>query len=264
MGQFFLGLLLSSLIGGLAYQRRLLTRSGMMGAVVTGTLTLTAGLSWALVLIAFFISSSALSRFGEQQKSQAREQFDKGERRDGWQVFANGGVGTFLAVLYLLTDEKLLWLPYLASFATMNADTWATEIGTMSRQSPRLITSFKKVDSGTSGAVTVLGTMASLAGAFFIGLVGGLLNPFSHPVLSVLVMVTLAGLVGSLCDSLLGATVQALYWCADHQKLTEKSVCKDGIPAEHRKGIRWVNNDVVNFSATVSGSLIGLLLGLTI
>ncbi|KAB2906149.1 MAG: DUF92 domain-containing protein [Anaerolineae bacterium] len=260
MPQFFLGLCLSSLIAWLAYQQRLLTGDGAAGAVVMGTFTVTAGWGWGLVLIAFFVSSSAFSRIGEQRKSRAREQFDKGEQRDLWQVLANGGVGTFLAVLYLLIEEKHLWLPYLASFATMNADTWATEIGTMSRQIPRLITDFRKVEPGTSGAVTVSGTLASLIGAGFIGAVGGLLDPFSFDFFTLLVLVTLAGLMGSLCDSVLGATVQALYWCDDQQKLTEKSICQNGAPAEHRKGFRWINNDVVNFSAALCGGGVGAVL----
>ncbi len=264
MTQFLLGLVLSSSIGGLAYQRGLLSRGGVVGAIITGTLTLTAGLGWALVLIAFFVSSSTLSRIGEQRKAQAREQFSKGEQRDFWQVFANGGIGTFIAVLYLLTDEKLLWLPYIASFATMNADTWATEIGTLSRQVPRLITHFKKVEPGTSGAVTLLGTSASLAGAVFIGVIGGIVTPVAYEFLPLLLITSIAGMFGSFGDSFLGATVQALYWCPDCQKLTEKPICKDGSAAELRRGWRVFNNDVVNFSATLVGSGLVLCLGFLI
>lgn len=250
------------MIGGLAYQRHLLSRGGVLGAILTGTLTFTAGVGWALVLIAFFVSSSALSHVGEKKKAKAREQFSKGEQRDFWQVFANGGIGTFIAVAYLLTDETILWIPYLASFATMNADTWATEIGTMSQQPPRLITNFKKVEAGTSGAVTIWGTLAALTGAIFIGIVGGMLGTYDF--WKVVGMVALAGVFGSLCDSFLGATVQALYWCDDHQTLTEKATCKDGSLAKLHKGIALFNNDVVNFSATVFGSMLGLLLGLLI
>jgi uncharacterized protein (TIGR00297 family) len=252
--RFVIGLLLSAVTAWVAYRRQMLTRSGALGAIITGTLTLAAGLNWALILIAFFLSSSILSKFGAQRKATAREQFSKSDQRDLWQVMANGGLGTIIAVLYILTGEDTLWIPYLASFATVNADTWATELGTLSRQTPRLITTLRKAEPGTSGAVTPAGTLASLAGAAFIGVIGGLWDDF----LQVMVIVTLAGLVGSLFDSLLGATVQGLYECDG--KLTEKETCQDGSPAILRQGYRLMNNDVVNFGAALFGTLLAYLM----
>lgn len=262
MVQLILGLTVSSGIGWLAYQRHSLSQSGIIGAVLTGTLTVMAGWAWAAGLLAFFLSSSLLSKLGESRKATARAQFSRGEQRDFWQVMANGAVAALIALLYLVTDEPKLWVLYLGALAAVNADTWATEIGTLSRQAPRSFLTLKPVQRGISGGVTVVGTLGSLGGAFFIALVGVVLGEnrtdWGEPAL--LGVVTLAGFAGSLVDSLLGATVQAMYWCADKETFTEKNVCASGQPAELRRGVRWINNDVVNLCAGVVG--IGVVISL--
>jgi uncharacterized protein (TIGR00297 family) len=236
-----------------------------VGAIITGTLTFAAGVPWAVVLIAFFLTSSAFSKIHSSQKDAAREQFSKGEQRDLWQVLANGGIATAIALLYLLTENDNLWMPYLGAFAAATADTWGTEIGTLSRQIPRSILTLKPVDPGTSGGITLIGTLAGVCGAFFIGLSGILLMELADlqpdmTAIPILVVVTVAGTAGSLFDSLLGATVQAMYWCEDRQKVTEKSTCGDGSPARLVKGWGWINNDVVNVLAAGFGTGCGLLL----
>jgi len=69
-------------------------------------------------------------------------------------------------------------------------------------------------------------------------------------------VVTAAGLVGSLFDSLLGATVQAIYHDPQRDKETEKIVLdENGSPTAPVRGWEWMNNDMVNFSATLCGAL---------
>ncbi len=107
------GLLLSTIIGGLAYQRRSLSGSGWIGAICTGTPIFGfGGWTWGLILIAFFVSSSALSHFRQAQKARlAGEKFEKGGRRDLLQTLANGGASALLALLYGLLGAPLglLW-----------------------------------------------------------------------------------------------------------------------------------------------------------
>ena len=95
------GIILSALIGGAAYRRGSLTPSGWLGAIITGTLTFGfGGWTWGLTLIAFFLSSSALSHFRQARKQAiAGEKFEKGGRRDLNQTLANGGVGAALALV---------------------------------------------------------------------------------------------------------------------------------------------------------------------
>src|ERR1700730_10465666 len=165
--RLLLGLLLSSGISLAAYRRGSLSRSGVGGAIVTGTTTFgLGGWAWGLSLIFFFVSSSLFSHFRAQDKAEtATDKFSKGSKRDIGQVVANGGVATALAVGYgLLSSQKVRQL-YLAGYAgalaTATADTWATELGVLSPRQPRLITTGKPVGAGTSGGITWLGTGAA-------------------------------------------------------------------------------------------------------
>jgi uncharacterized protein (TIGR00297 family) len=274
-----LGLLLSSLIGIAARRRGSLSASGVWGAILTGTLVFGFG-GWGagLLLIAFFVSSSLLSHFKERdaRKQRAAETFDKGGQRDLWQALANGGAATLLAVLgglaMLSGDAALagvLFTGMAGALAAANADTWATELGVLSTSPPRLITHLgKTVAPGTSGGITGAGTLAALAGATFISVLHlifmglGLNVSAAQAGAVVLIAVIAGGVAGSLFDSFLGATVQAMYYSEKRQKETEKPVEKDGSLNRPIRGWRWLSNDWVNFIATLFGAGVAMALSL--
>jgi uncharacterized protein (TIGR00297 family) len=266
--RIILGLALSVAIGALAYWRRSLTVSGWLGAVITGTLTFGfGGWPWGLTLITFFSTSSMLSHYKEALKERrAAEKFSKGGRRDLWQTLANGGIGAVLALLYgLIGEPSWLLAAFLGVMATVTADTWATELGVLSPHKPRLITTSRPVEPGTSGGVTLLGTSASAAGSLIIGLamvcffvVGEALagRPLIFPWWMVLAALP-GGILGSLFDSLLGATVQAIYRYPDGRE-TERTVGRDGTPNTFVRGWPWLNNDMVNLLSSLFGGLVAV------
>jgi uncharacterized protein (TIGR00297 family) len=253
------GLVLSAVIGAVAYRRQSLDRSGWLGAIVTGTLTFGfGGWTWGCVLIAFFVTSSALSHFRQAQKQRiAGEKFEKGGRRDLWQALANGGAGAALALVYGLTGEPVMLLAaYVGIMATVTADTWATEIGVLSPHPPRLITSGRVVPPGTSGGVTLYGLGASAGGAILIGAAAlALMAAERGHWLPLLLPAALAGgVAGSLFDSLLGATVQAMYRSPTGE--TEKRASREGRAFPLVRGWRWMNNDMVNFLSSLAGGAV--------
>jgi len=146
-----------------------------------------------------------------------------------------------------------------AGFAAANADTWASELGVLSRRPPRSITTGRELPAGASGGVTPAGTLASLAGSCTVGLwlaawfPGGGRGPVVPLVLCL--VVTAAGTVGSVVDSLLGATIQALYKAPD-DSLTEHAE-EGGSRNRLVRGLAAVNNDVVNFASTMTGAVVG-------
>jgi uncharacterized protein (TIGR00297 family) len=265
------GLLLSTLIGVIGYRRGALSRSGVAGAVVTGTLIFgMGGWEWGILLVAFFASSSALSFYRAHDKQGLAEKFAKGHQRDLGQAMANGGVAALLAVLSQLSlpggGREVVWFAACAgAMAAVNADTWATELGVLNPHPPRLITTGQRVEVGASGGVTWLGTAASLGGALFIGLLGGLgllVTRQGWAVAGVLLLAaTAGGLLGSLFDSLLGATVQAIYWCDACQKETERRVHRCGTETRLLRGWRWLGNDLVNLGASAVGALVAAGIG---
>jgi uncharacterized protein (TIGR00297 family) len=261
--QLLLGILLSGLVVLVAYRLRLLSSNGSLGAFLLGAVVFgLGGLRWALVLLVFFFTSSGLSRAFRSRKEKTETNYAKGSTRDAGQVLANGGLaGVFVVLHFFFPQGAWTWIGFCAAFAAANADTWATEIGALSNTQPRLITTMKSVEPGTSGAVSWLGSIAGFCGALLVGLAGALADPFraAHPAQMVLTIITIGGVAGSLADSWLGATFQAIYHCPSCQKDTEKSPLHGcGTETVLVRGIKWLNNDMVNILCTVSGAAAAL------
>ena len=255
--QLLLGFLFAILIAYLAYRAHSLNKSGAIAAAVTGTIIFgIGGWQWAILLLTFFITSSALSRAFKKRKQGLDEKFSKGHERDAGQVFGNGGIATAFAALHLFFPNDLWpWLGFAAALAAVNADTWGTELGVLNPHPPRMITDFRKiVEKGTSGGISLIGTLAALTGSALIGILAAILHPMPDSV-SIGIIVTLAGLAGALFDSFLGATVQAMYFCPTDNKETEKHpfhTC--GAPTIHIRGWQWLDNDWVNFACSACGA----------
>lgn len=254
-----IGLVLSAAIAVLAYRRGALSRSGVAGAMLTGALHFGfGGLTWGLTLIAFFVTGTLLSMYKGREKEPIAAQYAKGGRRDFGQTLANGGIGAALAICFNFHPTVWLFAAFVGVMATVAGDTWATELGVLSRRPPRLITSGRTVPAGTSGGVTALGTGATLAGGLAMGLVGwGLAAVFGSGVGAwwIALIGLVAGLAGSLADSVLGATVQAQY-CDAAGAITEQP---GGIRA---RGIAWMTNDAVNLFSSLIGGTVGAMIGL--
>jgi uncharacterized protein (TIGR00297 family) len=262
-------LLASAAVAGLALRRKLLDTSGAVGAVLVGSaITSAGGVDGAATLLYFFGSSSSLSRaFARRKRAIEREKFAKGSQRDLAQVAANGGVAAALALASATPWGRrwrgLLTASFVGALATANADTWATEIGTLSRRPPRLITTGRVVEAGTSGGVTALGLGASAAGALSLSAVHLVarkvvrgIGPAGGP-RATGAAGTVGGVAGSLVDSLLGAVWQAMYRCPRCGAETERRVHTCGTRTEYLRGLRWMDNDVVNALSTAGGALIG-------
>lgn len=260
-GAVGIGLAASATIGAFAYRRGSLSEGGVAGAILTGTTIFAGGGAVpSALLITFFVSSSALSLWRRGRKAAADVEAAKGARRDLAQTLANGGVPTALVVLGRVAPASP-WLPALVgALATVNADTWATELGLLNRRPPRLITTLRAVPAGTSGGISPLGTAAAALGAATIGgvaAVGAHLSGRGRDGQRLLPVAVFAGVGGAMIDSLLGATVQARYRCPNCDLATERPVHRCGAAAVLVGGIAAVDNDLVNFLASLGGALLG-------
>ena len=245
--------------GIVARRTRSLTMGGAVAAAIVGTLAIAAGWSWGLLLCAFFLSASALSRLGARRKAElAGSITQKGAQRDAMQVLANGGVFALSALGYLLTPSPMWYTTAVGALAASTADTWATEVGTLSGNETLSITTGSKVAPGTSGGVTLIGTGAAAAGALFVAGGAGLANwpvPFAAA--------ALGGIAGALTDSFLGATLQARRWCDLCATATERLVHNCGTATRHVGGIAGFDNDAVNAVCSAVGALVAILLSST-
>lgn len=263
--QLVLGILIAAVIAILAFSFKLLSKSGALAAFLLGSVVFgLGGLTWSVVLMLFFLSSSGLSYLFRSRKANAEEKYAKGSVRDSRQVLANGGLaGLFVILSLLIPQSSIPWLGFCASLAAANADTWATELGSLSKRNPVLISTFKPVESGTSGAVSLFGLTASLLGSFVIAVTGILLAP-AGPTIEhwlFLIAVTLGGFFGSLADSWIGATLQAIYFCAQCSQETEKHP-RHGCGTETHllRGKQWMTNDMVNLLCTLKGAGVAIFL----
>ena len=251
-----LGIVAGGVAAFLSYRMRLLTSGGALAMFVLAVPIFGyGGWMWAVPIVVFFIPSSLLSKVGKAQKSQFDLVFEKSDQRDIWQVMANGGVAGTFAVYFAVTGNGDVFPVYCATLASASADTWATELGTLAKGTPRLVTTFREVPAGTSGGITLTGLLSALAGSLVVALSGWV---FAGS-MATLVMVTACGLAGSVIDSLLGATVQAQYACGVCGKVTERRKHCDQ-PAERISGLAWMNNDWVNVLGIAGGAGVAILL----
>ena len=195
------------------------------------------------MLAAFFISSNLVSRVRPRGAPAGLD--PKSDRRDIWQVYANGGAAALGAVLGLIDGTLGIWL-VTATLAAAAADTWATSIGTRSLVLPRLPWSGRSVPAGSNGGMTLLGTAGGAAGALLVAGTGAIAAEM--PVL--LPVGTLIGFFGMVADSMLGALFQGRFHCPACDAASEWRVHRCGAATTREGGMAWLNNDGVNFIAT--------------
>ncbi|HZY97837.1 MAG TPA: DUF92 domain-containing protein [Candidatus Cybelea sp.] len=245
--QIALGAALAAVVALVAFRTRALSRGGAAAAFGIGTaIFATAGWPGAAALFAFFVPSALLSRIGN----------GAAQTRNGWQVFANGGVAAICALLAVRGGAPFA-AGFAGAFAAASADTWGTEIGIRWGRAPISILTFRRVDIGRSGGITLVGSLATLGGAFCVAVVAALVH------LAPLWTVALGGVAGAMADSILGASIQALRWCPNCARECETRRHECGTPAIMRRGLSWIENDAVNFAATLCGAGVAALLAIS-
>lgn len=215
------------ILGFITYRRKALDLFGSAVMIIMGVVIIfSAGANWLLLIILFLVMSLLATRYSKKYK-RSLGQFEG--RRTTKNVISNGVVACFMAAF------GGYYSPFVGGFigaiATATSDTLASEIGVLDAH-PRLITTFQKVDPGTNGAVSVLGTVVGIIGAAIIGIAAYLLGIVPFP-LSAITVSIISGTVGCFMDSILGALFE-------------------------NRGL--ITNEHVNLMATIVGAIVGILL----
>jgi len=232
--RLLLGLAINAAIALLAFAARSIDVGGAVSAVVIGTaITAGLGLRGLAVMVAFFVIGTAATKIGYRVKAARGIAQEKGGAR-GWRnAWANGGVPAVLALMAALVPEPqalLFTVAYAAAVATAAADTCSSEVGKAYGRLTFLITTLRPVPPGTEGAVSLEGTLGGMLGGFIVAAVGASLGLYSWPVAG---LVGLAGLLGSLAESVVGTVAE-------------------------REG--WMGNDALNALNTAMGAGLAVLL----
>lgn len=249
----FIIILLTAITG---YLLKSLSISGAIAAFLTGLTVYSGfGINGLILLGVFFASSSLWSKYKSSAKKALDEKLAKGARRDWRQVAANGGTAAIFSIFNDFHYDVIWVIGFTVSMASSNSDTWASEIGSVSKRKPIYIRTFKRVDRGTSGAISLLGTTASLFGSLLIALVSALLFNLNT---AQLIIIFLFGFMGNIIDTLFGAYYQQAYICKICGIETEKKChCRES--TTRIKGLSFVDNDMVNFLSGLIAAVLAMV-----
>ncbi|MGA7313670.1 MAG: DUF92 domain-containing protein [Silvibacterium sp.] len=186
-------------------------------------------LLWSL--LALFLLTFAATRFGRRHKEKLGTA--EGKRgRSASQVAANLGVAVVAGIplstrhVWLgIYPGRVALIAAIASLSEATADTLSSELGQVLGGEPRLVTTLRRVPTGTDGAISLIGTLAGAVGATIVTAVAAIVFHLT-PRESAIAFA--GGIVGLFIDSLLGATLE-------------------------RRG--WLNNDAVNAVSTLAAAL---------
>lgn len=158
-----------------AFYKRILDIKGALAALALGlVISIFSDIYWLLALICFLIFSSLVTRIKFNYKKQhGLAEGRIGERGIG-NVIAVGFIPGFIALFSYHLDKVhpgLAGLLFLSSLSIAAADTFASEVGVLSKR-VLLITSFKSVPPGTDGGISLWGELSALLGAFLVSLFG--------------------------------------------------------------------------------------------
>lgn len=271
--RWFLAIFLPVYIVMKALRRKALDLTGGLCALVIGFILTLSSYCFSAGLLLFFYSSTRLTKYKASEKRKFEAEYQESGQRNWTQVVCNGGVAGQMALLYLMErgtggeiavnftyDYSSSWfaMAVLGAIACSCGDTWASEFGSVySDADPYLVFSFQRVPRGTNGAVSPAGLVASFAGGSAVGLAFYLmtvifvprdvlfLSPIQMPVIAV---GGLAGLLGSLLDSFLGANFQFSGQDMKSQKIVQ-------VPGDR---VRWISGTALldNHSVNLISSLL--------
>lgn len=275
MVQVMIAVLISSLIALRAYRKNSLDVSGAFAGFFVMAVHLSVNYRFGAMLLAFFFTSSKLTKMGEDRKRTLDADFKEGGQRNWIQVLSNGGIASVLVIAFWgLTTSQDTCLDskqskiitalvggLIGHYSCCNGDTWSSELGVLSDEQPRLITTFRPVRRGTNGGITKAGLVAAAAAGSVIGLAFILPGFFTKSCtndaflkqLFVIPLSAIAGLAGSLIDSILGATLQFSGFCSVRNKV----VSKPGPTVKRISGLSILDNNGVNLVSVFLTSEIG-------
>jgi uncharacterized protein (TIGR00297 family) len=204
--RFLPALIVVAVFAASAQLLRAVTRSGAVaGAVLAYILYVSAGLGGFVLLFSVFLLTWLSTRLGHAQKL-ILGLAESHSGRNAWQILANLSVAAACSVASALdSDGPLFLLAAVAALAEAAADTVSSEVGQAITDRAYLITTLEPVPAGTDGGVSLPGTLAGITAAV---IVAGIAFSLGLIPLAYVPVAAVAGVIGTLADSLLGAWLE--------------------------------------------------------
>jgi uncharacterized membrane protein len=264
------GLALGALLAWLAGRANLLTRGGQGGLVLALAVTFAAqGWVWGTLLALTLAATGGAMRYRRDAKRALRGFRGAWQRPAGRDAVVVRLAWPVLLALLTAAGRIDYYAAFVGSLAAVGADAWATELGVLSADEPRLLVNRLRALRGTPGAVSLLGTLAAAGAAWTVGFAALLmvgmetrLESGEGLVDATMLWLPLAaltgGLAGVITDSLLGGTAQALYYCEACQAYCEEPVHDCGGAAQHVRGWAWMTNEAIDLVSVLVGAATAL------
>lgn len=202
---------ISLILSAVALKTGMLTPDGAVAAfIVLATIGLMGGFPWLLMLVLFAAIGFLATKVAfSSKKDKGIQEGKEGER--GWKNILGVALApVVVAVLNFILpgNYEVLAVAYIATIAVAASDTVASEIGV---KDPRvwLITTFKRVNAGDNGGISVFGSAISLVASLAVSLLGWIV--IFYDISWMFLIPAVAGMLGNLLDSFLGATVEGRY-----------------------------------------------------
>ena len=189
-----------------------MTKNGWISAGILGTI-LWGCLSWQgwISIVIYLLLGSLVTKIGYKFKKERGIEEKRGGKRGAENVWGSAATGLFFAMMTKLNVANLVFfkIGFAASFSAKLADTFGSEIGKRFGGKTYLITSFKKVERGTEGGISLEGTLASFLGAIFMSFVMFSLSIISNKYQ--FIIVSISGFLATISESIIGAKFQNKY-----------------------------------------------------
>ena len=209
---FLLGILINFILISLFYRIPLMTKAGWISAGLLGSILwgCFSWQGWSAVVI-YLLLGSLVTKIGYKFKNEKGIAEKRGGKRGPENVWGSAATGLFFAIMFKLNFTNLVFykIGFAASFAAKLADTFGSEIGKRFGRNTYLITSFRKVERGTEGGISLEGTAASALGAIFMSLIMFFLTIISTKYQ--ILIVAISGFLATITESFIGAKFQDKY-----------------------------------------------------
>jgi uncharacterized protein (TIGR00297 family) len=254
--------ILSGSLTAISLLMRVVTkRASLVVFLVSLGASLAFGVSGLVYVAIVLVFSSAVTVYKITEKVKAGIAEGRRGARDAGKVLGATGAGGILSWLVVsgIVNRQIGEVAFVAAFGAIVSDTFASELGVLSSKRPRMILPpWNTVDAGVSGAISLLGEVASFAGnliavsvAFFLKFMEGEVVAFS---------IVASILVAEHLDSLMGASIQEAFFCPRCLEMTDKPFHLCGQRANHVRGSHLISNSRVNFIATSASALLAVVI----
>jgi uncharacterized protein (TIGR00297 family) len=209
-------MVLNTILAILGYALRTVDLSGCITGWLLGAIVIVGGgPPMYVALLAFFIIGTACTRLGYARKARAGLAQEKGGRRGAGHAFANVGVAAICSIAVWRGLGLVPLFMGITSLATAAADTAGSEIGQLIGKRAFNPLTFRRVERGTDGAMSIEGTLAGIVAALIVAIAGtamamhyirpGFIGTVTIDRARAIAVVTIAAVLGSYIESVLGS-----------------------------------------------------------